>query len=359
MSDRVDQICRVVDRVAGATVAPPVAELRARAARRRRNHALLATVGVAVAAGGIAAGVLATSTERSPGQQLHMTDGGAPIVRGGSSPSPFPSFNPNHTGYPDVCDGPIPADGTGRLTSTISWEGQDVMRPAGSDVATGITRTQALDRYAQSDFHSTGHPVAVFGLLSAPAPAQILPDGGSSPYFQQTPVWLVAVCDAPPGASTGGGIGPYRPPGTSPSPGPGPIGVMYMTFDTAGRQVGGVTITGRPSQAQLDEQFIHVPWQQELAQPGDDPRQVRISYPAAEPCATFDHLAVYETDTTVNVQVWLRHSSDDPVGCTPTERQQAVVGLNKPLGHRTLQDASPSPTGVEPVPDPDATTNPH
>ncbi|HVA60914.1 MAG TPA: hypothetical protein VNG13_10335 [Mycobacteriales bacterium] len=276
----------------------------------------------------------------------------APVVPGASSPSPFAMQETNITDYPDVCNIPPRVDPSGRLTSPVSMDGQDVLRPPGQ-AATSVTGQEVLARFAASSWGAGagGHPFAVFGLLSAPAPAQILPNGGSRPFYRDRPVWLVVVCDSPNPTPIGGGPGTTAggpAPGTSPSPGPPPYGVWEVPYDATGSQIQWVSATERPSPAQLAETFVQVPWQR-TGDDSDGGRQIGIAYPAAEPCATFDHLAVQETPSTVYLRVWLRLLPDAPTRCPGTASHPAVVGLASPLGNRLLEDADPPPTNPPPA----------
>jgi hypothetical protein len=264
-----------------------------------------------------------------------------PLVEpvGASSPSPFP-YNPPVSGVVDVCDATDPGDAQGRLTESVSYADTNVVAPAG-DVASKYTREQALARYAAAHTFATGgHPQAFFGLLSAPTPARINPDGSTTPFYTRKPVWLIAVCDLPHTAAEGhGGPGgaittsPEPAPGTSPSPGPTGFGALFEPYDESGHPLD-TTVTGRSTTEQRAERFIEVPFQRNQ-QDSADGRQIGISYPADEPCATFSHLDVIEQDDQVRVQVWLRLLTDNDT-CTPEGAHDATIGLRTSLGYREL-----------------------
>lgn len=321
---------------------------------RLRRTLLGGWVAVAVVVGGVAAVVVARQGSGASFDRVRVAAASS-VVPGASDPSPFPAPI-NETAYRDACSGPLPVDAAGRLTASVSVEGQDIWEPAPPSVATGGSREQVLDHFASSEWAprpGDGHAVAAFGLLSAPAPATILPDGGSSPWFQRTPLWLVAVCDNPPGQGSGGGSAVAPPaPGTSPSPGAPYLGVEFTAYDTRGRQVDGVMFSNRPSDALRAESFVHVPWRRLAAVAGDDPRQVRIAYPDAAACATFDHLDIFEYADSVHVRVWLRLLADGPASCSGSGDRVAVVGLTTPLGDRALVDGGPLQMPPQPHPVP-------
>ncbi|BEP12423.1 hypothetical protein acdb102_07340 [Acidothermaceae bacterium B102] len=243
-----------------------------------------------------------------------------PVVAGASRPvhirtTPAPAD--------DACAHRPEVDANGWLIRP--WGG---MTPA--PVATrAVAQSRALSAYAASEWSSTGgHPVAAFGLLR-------LPSG------KDRAQWLVVVCDGtelPPVT-----VPPMGYPGTAPSPGPPQLGVQLVTVGATSGRIGGVEQTSRLSAAGRAAEYVHVPWHL-VGRPTAASRHVRIRYPAAEPCATFDHVAVELKATTVDLRVWLRLLPGGPAHCAGKRQREAVVYLSETmvrqtLGHRRLRDA--------------------
>jgi hypothetical protein len=253
-----------------------------------------------------------------------------------SSPSPFP-YDPPGSGVVDVCDATDPADAQGRLTQSVSYADTNVVSTPG-DVVSKYTRDETLARYAaENKYAEGGHPQAFFGLLSAPTPARINPDGSTTPFYTRKPIWLIAICDLPEDQARAHGgparIGPTPAPGTPPSPGPTGFGVLFQPYDESGHRLD-TTVTGRSTVEQRAERFIEVPFERNH-QDSADGRQIGISYPADEPCATFSHLDVIEQEDQVRVQVWLRLLTDQD-RCSADGTHDAVIGLSTSLGDRDL-----------------------
>ena len=132
-------------------------------------------------------------------------------------------------------------------------------------------------------------------------------------------------------------------PGTATSQDLHQLGVQLVTVGATSGRVGGVEQTSRLSPAGRAAEYIHVPWHL-VGKPTAASRHVRIRYPAAEPCATFDHVAVELKATTVDIRVWLRLLPGGPAHCAGTHQREAVVYLSETmlrqsLGHRRLRDA--------------------
>jgi hypothetical protein len=256
---------------------------------------------------------------------------------GATEPSPYP-YNPPTSGVPDLCDLADPADPDGRLTVPVSFENSNVLAPPGS-VTSRFDRPQVLARYAAGHrFAEGGHPQAYFGLLSAQTPAHINPDGTATPLYTRKPVWLVAVCDLPESSVTrfGGPISfdPTPAPGTSPSPGAPGFATLFEPYDEAGQRLETIT-AGRSTPEQRRQRYIEVPFTRNHRDSADG-RQIGISYPADEPCATFSHLAVVEAEDQVQVRVWLLMRDDTADRCTSSGSHEAVIGLRTALGTRPL-----------------------
>jgi hypothetical protein len=223
----------------------------------------------------------------------------------------------------DPCRHRPVVDAKGWLTA--GWAG---LRPAPAGTP-AVSQSRAITAYSQSHWSSTGgHPFAVFGVLR-------LPNG------KDRPQWTVAVCDGtqlPPAT-----VPPMGYPGTAPSPGPPQLGVLFVTVGATSGKVGGVQQSSRLSTAGRAAEYVHVPWHL-VGTPTAASRHVRIRYPAAEPCATFDHVAVELHASTVDIRVWLRLLPGGSAHCSGKHQHEAVVYfsetmLQQRLGHRQLRDA--------------------
>lgn len=207
------------------------------------------------------------------------------------------------------------------------------MRPA-------PVRTRAADRarvlaaYGNSRERFGGHPFAVFGLYSESKTVD-------------RPQWLVVVCDGDqPAVAT---VPPMGYPGTPPSPSPSArqLGIAMITYGATSGRRGGEATSGVNLPAFANAEYVHVPWTV-VGKPTPRSRLVRISYPAAEPCATFDHLEVELAPAHVDVRVWLRVLPGGPASCPGHRQHQALVGLSvvgrsEALGRRALRDAGSAP----------------
>lgn len=251
-----------------------------------------------------------------------------PVVHGASKPE-RPTPDPEPADW--VCSGHPPVDAKGWLTGEVSLL-DSTMRPAPADTP-AADRARVLAAYGHSGSGLGGHPFAVFGLLS-------------EYKIVDRPQWLVVVCDSdqlPPATAS-----PMGWPGTAPSPGPAQFGVALTTFGATSLAEAGMEMTETQSPASSATEYVHVPWRL-VGRPKPSDKLIRISYPAAEPCATFDHLAVHVGDASVDIRVWLRLLPGGPPSCPGRGRHLAMVGLNVdeaavvPLGHRTLHDAGSFP----------------
>lgn len=313
---------------------PPVQALRRRAQRRRARSAVM-LAGLPLVA--VVAGYAVISDHSSTGQLATDRAGGwKPVVPGASSPSPYAeptSLSP----YRDVCEARVPA---GRLLRPVSYLRQFNLEPPDAAATTSLTPAEVAARYRSSGWQLPGgRLVVVFGLVTALTPADIGPGGTPGPHPRGTPMWVVAQCGLSTDLVRGHG-GPYRPDaeGTQPSPWPDDFsGVQYATFTPSGVLTGGISRTGLVSRVREATRLATVPWRRD-GRDSADGRQIGISYPAAEPCGTFDHLDVTSDSKLVRVQVWIRLPPGAPATCPGTGRHHAVVGLTRPVGSRQLVD---------------------
>jgi hypothetical protein len=232
-----------------------------------------------------------------------------------------------------ICSSKPPVEANGWLTASMSIDNSATMRPAPAGTR-AAAEARILAAYNTSTWvRQGGHPFAVFGLYS-------------NTNVVDRPQWLVVVCDGPQPDVPAGGT-PMGSPGTPPSPGPQQYGVQFVTFGATSVDEGGAEVTSRDSPASLAVRYVRVPWHL-VGTPSASATVVRISYPAAEPCATFDHLAVDVSATTVDVRVWLRLLPGGPATCPGTGSHVAEVGFGSPgppapLGTRELRDAGDFP----------------
>jgi hypothetical protein len=250
----------------------------------------------------------------------------APV--GVSDPSPYPGAIAED-GVDDICIADGVVDATGSVTATVHVGSGTATLDPPSGVTSRFTAQQTLDRYRsdRNSQYATGHPKAVFGLLT---------DANSSPFPRRQPVWVVVTCDGPPLDGHWGFAWPSPAPGTSASPG-GTINTeTVVPYDEQGRSLYIVT-TGYPDAALRAEMLFEVPFSRSQ-QDSADGRQVGISYGTDDACATFDHIETLEHDArgAVYVRVWMR-LLPGATRCTSTDNNHtAVVGLRNALGERQL-----------------------
>lgn len=313
--------------------APPVQALRRRAQRRRARSAVLLTALPLVA---VVAGYAVISDHSPAGQPTaNRTAGWKPVVPGASSPSPS-AESTNLSPYPELCDLRVP---DGRLQRPVSFMRQFSLDPPDAAATTNLSSAAVAARYRSSGWQLPGgRLVVVFGLVTALTPADVGPGGSPRAHPRGKPVWVVAQCGVSSELVAGRG-GPYRPDnlGTPPSPWPDDFsGVQYATFTPSGASEG-ILRTGLNNSLRRATRLVTVPWRRN-GEDSADGRRIGISYPAVEPCGTFDHLEVTSDSELVRVQVWIRLPPEAPATCPGTGRHQAVVGLTQPLGTRQLVD---------------------